>query len=268
MADPVIDPKGQSTTTPDPSQSGEGQSQDDIPDQFKGKSASDIAKSYIALEKKLGEQGAEVGQTRQQMAQAKQELDNWNAFAQLVESDPVLFAAVEKKITQAKQIPNQNAQQPNLEVQQLRKENFDTRLATQQGIIEKFEGKFGISNLDEDKRKALQQKIGTELREMRDPGGNRTTADIIATIPLNVLGSYMERAYRLATDQDIAERERAKGMIEARKNYDAALPSGSSRSIRNDDGVLSAEEKKVANKLGIGEKKYLEQKKKIAEEYN
>lgn len=270
MADETthVDPtKGNSTNTTDPSESGEGHStQDDLPERFKGKTANEIANQYLDLQKKLGEQANELGTTRQQ-------LQKWNEFDQwLTQSEPEVVALIAKKARAMSQVPNQNQTQTqtqvNPEINRMRAEVSDTRLVQQQGIIEKFESKYGINQLEGEAKADLQKRIGQEIKEMRAPGGDKPLANIIAETPLQVLGSVFEKAYRLATDDDAQEKSRVKGMVDAQRNNQAAFSSLPSRSIREDTTTLTADERKVANKLGIGEKRYLESKKKIAEEYS
>lgn len=260
-----IDPQGQSTITTDPSKSGEGESTDDLPEQFKGKSASDIAKSYLELQKTMGKQADEVGQTRQEIANAKKALSDWEALGQIIEKDPVLFNQLEAQITLAGRSPSQN-QDPALS--KILQEVSDTRLATQGQIFEKFEGKYGIDRLKTDDKKGLQSKVGNELHDLLDPKHSKNFNQVLASIPLDQLPMYLEKAYHLATRDDEKERSRMQGMIQARQNSDATFSSMPSSSIRQSDNTLSPEEKKVAKRLGIGEDKYLKQKKEIAKQYN
>jgi len=48
--------------------------QGELPDQFRGKSAAEIAKSYEELQRKLGEQGREFGETKKTLEQMQSEL--------------------------------------------------------------------------------------------------------------------------------------------------------------------------------------------------
>lgn len=248
------DPKGQSSQTTDPSKSGDGQSTqqpgntDDLPEKFKGKSAKEIAESYLALEGKLGENAQFINK-------ARKDLGNWEALGKVIQSNPALYSQIEfeiKKLTG--QVPGQKQEDPK--IRNLEGQVSDTRRATQGSIFEKFEGKY-LQNLSEDKRKELQGKIGKEVVEMFDWSGDKSFDQVVEQIPLDRLPQVLEKAYKLAVGD---ERARLEGRLEADKNRAGMfgnMPSGNSKS---EDEGLSSDEKRVAAKLGITEEKYLKQK--------
>src|SRR5205809_52028 len=95
----TTDPQGQSAT--DPSKTGEGQSttqstgnQDDLPEQFKGKSAKEIANSYLELQKKLGEHSEELKSSRE----AKAEVEYWRQLGQIIRTNPALYKLIEEEV--------------------------------------------------------------------------------------------------------------------------------------------------------------------------
>jgi len=54
----------------------------ELPEKLRGKSAEEIARSYLELEKKLGEQGNQIHQTQQQYQQAQQQLQQMQSYIQ------------------------------------------------------------------------------------------------------------------------------------------------------------------------------------------
>jgi hypothetical protein len=264
MTEQTIDPKGQSTKTTDPAgetgQSTKTESQtqqthtDNLPEKFKGKTAEDIAKSYLELEKTLGTHTNEVSEVRGK-------LEQWEKLGQVLEANPELYKQVESEIDKL------SGKKTDTTVNdQVSQDVKDTKLATENQIINGFEQRYNIHHLVPEKRQDLQKKIGQELAEMLDPGGKKTVKQVIDSIPLTRLPNYLEKAYRLATINDKEEQIRANTLIEARQNSEASFGSMSSASLRQSKGELTDQEKGIAKKMGISEEKYLAQKLKIAEE--
>lgn len=259
MAEETIttDPQGQSEQHTDPSGQG-GQSSktdpnssrdiDNLPDKFRGKTATDIATAYLELEKTLGKHTSEVNEVRGK-------LEQWEKLGQVLEADPELYKQVESRIDRL------SGKKTDTTVNdQVSEDVKDTRLATENQIINGFEQKYNIHQLVPEKRQALQVKIGQELAEMLDPGGKKTVKQVIDSIPLAKLPNYLEKAYKLATVDDRDEQVRSRAVIEARQNIEASFGSMPSGTLRSDNKQLSEEEKKVARKMGISEEKYLKQK--------
>lgn len=258
MTEITTDPKGQSDTNQnnqiDPPQ-GDKSTQTQLPKQFEGKSAEDIAKSYVELQKKLGEQSAEVGKTRAEIQQAKETLGKWEALAKVIQGNPALYNSIEAEIQKVS--GKSTAIQKDPGVAKIEKDVADTRLATQGAIFEKFEDKFGISRMEEGEKKELQGRIGKELHDMLDPRNSKDLNAVIAEIPLDSLQLYLEKAYKLATVDDSKERARVEGMVRARKNNEAAFGNIPSGGVRGNSQELTPEQLKVAQKLGVKPEKYL-----------
>jgi hypothetical protein len=228
---------------------------DDVPEKFKGKSASEIAKSYLELEKKLGEK-----QTDTEKETLAKEVAQWRELGKFIENDPDAIKTLEASIKRQRGInddPAKDGEKPHTD---------DTRLALQNNIINDFEKSYGIDSLEPDKRTAMHKKIGDQLADMFDPTGKRTYSQIINEIPLNKLGTYLDKAYKVATVDDAEERGRTKALLEARQNREGTMGSMPSSNGSNDSITLTSEQRAVAQKLGISEEKYKAQLKKINSE--
>lgn len=238
-------------TPPSKPQDGQGEKPKEehvetIPEKFKGKSAEEIAKAYVDLEKKLGEHSDKV----KRVGDLEEEIKQWHALGDVIQSDPELQAALKKKATGGDKAPAPRD---------------DTRKALETQIISSFEAKYGLSSLAEDKRKGLYTKIGSEIREMFDPSGTMSSAEIIDKLPLDRLNLYLEKAYKLATSDDREEQLRSEGYLKAKQNNEATLGSMPSSTVQSDI-ELTPEQRETARKMGISEKDYKEQVKKINEE--
>lgn len=237
------------TTPPSPSEDGQRKEtiQDDLPEKFKGKSASEIAKSYIELEKKFADHGKEVGQTRQ-------ELENWKALGRVIEDNPELAKQIDEEIDRIagkKSESNKTDQTPKSD---------DTRTATENIIIGNFEKQYGLDRLDGEKKMKINQAIGEELADMIDPGGKMSVKQVLDSIPLDRLDKYLHKAYRLATINDRDEQARVEALVEARNNSEASFGSIPSSGLKSNETKLSPDEIKVARKMGISEEDYLKNK--------
>lgn len=246
------DPQGQSAqpTNQDPSIQ-DGKSIDDqLPEKFKGKNATEIAKSYLDLEKRLGEQ-SDYKQTKQELAEKRQTLDQYQALDKIISANPALYKLVEEEVRKRSIQPLNPQQQP---VDRLERDVTDTKLATQSQIFNNFEIRFGINDLSTEEQNTIKSRIGKELMEMR---GAKDTPSAIASIPLDSLPSFLEKAYKLAISDDEKERARVKGMIEARRNSQASFGNMPSSNTQTNQGELTSEQKRVADRLGVPHAKYL-----------
>lgn len=236
-----------STPTAPQAESGEAtnpvsQQTSTLPDKFKGKTAEEIATSYLEVEKEIGRLRNQVGDGEK----TRQEVEQWRQLGQIIEGDPVLFSALETKIKGPK-----NGQPPKRD---------DTRVALEQTMINDFERNYGLDSIEQAKRSELNQKIGIELAEMLDPGGQKTYQEIIESIPLDRLPKYLDKAYKLATTGDQAERARMEGLIQAKQNNEASFGNIPASSSKSDGVTLTPEEREAARKMNVSEEKYLKNK--------
>lgn len=266
MADePNSDPKGQQDPQDNPQNppsnagDGQGNTADDLPEKFKGKTAAEIAKAYTELEGKFGENSKEVGEAREHLQQ-------WESLGKVIRSNPELQKQIEKEISRlaggGDDDPKPNNDDPNKNGQA---SQDDTRVAVENEIIGRFEGKYGIDSLPAEKRKELNTKIGLELSDMLDPSGKKTYREILDSISLERLPKYLDKAYRLATIGDEAETARVNALLENRRNIEASFSSMPATGGGNSE-TLSEAERAAAKKLGISEEDYLREKKKLEEE--
>lgn len=235
---------------PSNSDDGQGKQAEDLPEKFKGKSATEIAKSYIELEKKIGEN-----------ENVKKDLAQWQALGKVIKGNPKLKEAIEEEILKISGAPSQNKDtKDEPKVQQ----DPETRQTLENQIVADFEKEIGLKSLASEKRDTLYKKVGTELMDMLDPGGTKSYREVITSVPLTRLRSYLDKAYKLATADDAEERGRVKALSEARQNNEAMFSSMPSAGGKTGEG-LSPEEKAAAKKMGISEEKYLKNKKELAE---
>lgn len=215
-----------------------------LPEKFKGKTPEEIARAYTELERKLGEQSGKISEGEKY----RQEVEQWRQLGSIIEQDPVLYSAVETKVKGPKQTNGESSRRD------------DARVALEQTIINDFERSRGLDNLDQDRRSKLNEKIGIELAEMLDPGGKKTYTEIIENIPLDRLPKFLDKAYRLATADDTAERARMEGLVSARQNNEAAFGNIPASSGKSDGVTLTPEEKVAARRMNITEEQYAKNK--------
>lgn len=258
------DPQGQSpnnNATPDPSTDGQSnketieKAQDDLPEKFKGKSAKEIAESYLSLEKKAGEHSTEV-------SQARQSLQQWEALGKVIQGNPALEKLIVEEIGKISGKSSEDSKDGK--EQPLSRD--DTRIAVERTIVREFEGEYGIDKLATDDKGELQKKIGKELEEMLDPKGTKSASQLITELPLDKLPNLLRKAYKLATADNEKERARVKGLVEARNNRDAEFGTIPSSSTSSSQQQLNAKEMEVAKKLNITPEKYLKNKQELAKE--
>ena len=226
----------------------QGASQDDLPEKFKGKSASEIAKSYLELEKQFGEHSQEVKQTRDEIAQ-------WQALGNVIKGNPKLREEIQVEIDRisGKKPDNADKSKPTEPTRD------DTRIALENEIINNFEEKFGLHRLDNEKKKVIDKAIGTELAEMFDPGGTKPPSEVLRVIPLDKLSRVLEKAYRLATLDDEKEQVRSQAYLDAKLNNEAKIGSMPSSGAQSETIILTPEQREAAKRMNVSEENYKKQ---------
>ena len=248
-----------------------------VPDKLKGKSAEELAKSYVELEKKLGEQSGEVSEARKKVEDAlKLQADALEARKTLQEFTEVVFADpeytktfqswYEKKYGKpANQNSNDGASPSgnSSPLTQTPSQVDDTRGALQDQIFDDFYAKTGIDKLPAKEKQEALQKVSSEFAEMFDPVGRKTMSQIVSERPLKSLRRDLERAYRLS---DVGHVENMQSVLAQEQNNQAAIGSLSGQTIREDLVKLTSAEEQMAKNLGISSEKYLERKKEMLKE--
>lgn len=250
--------EGQSPETKAPETPDSGQAKETTQaapsNKFEGKSPEELAKAYVELEKKLGEQSQELGESRKYREQV-------DVVLQAIWADKDIYNSVDKKIRELRGAPIQTDTNTNEGKPEPQSNDTDTRKALETQIIDQFEKKFGLDQMESQKRRDMHTKIGTALAEMLDPGGTKTYQEILNDVSLARLPKYLDNAYFLANREELQ-----KSITQSKENEAGAIGSIPSSSGRTSDLTLSASERDVAEKMGVTEEKYLERKKQIAEQ--
>ena len=259
-------------------QAGEGDAHSQVsqlPEQYKGKTAEELAKMHMEAEKKLGEQSSEVAEARKKVddalklqADAVKARETLQELTELIFADPERIKAVEawytKKTGQSadqKQDGQKSPSDGSAPLSQTSPQVEDTRRALQDQIFDEFYVKHGISNLPAKEKQEALQKISSEFADLFDPTGKMTISQIVANRPLVSLRRDLDKAFRLSNIG-----ESSQGADAQSENDQAAIGSLAGKTIREDEMKLSAAEETMAKKLGISPEKYLERKKQIAKE--
>lgn len=228
-----------------------------LPEKFQGKSPEEIAKAYIDLEKKLGEQSEELGKSRETQGQINILLDTlW--------SDQELYKQVETAVKKKMggQVP---AQQPG-QKQEAGKDGQatvrdDQRSYLESRIISEFQSRHGLEKLPPEERQKLMQQVSNAWATMLDPKGRKTREELLAGVELDVLPTQLDNAYWITRKDVFME----KGKLPA-QDY-ASFGSMPSSSGKSEEGVeMTPKERTVAEKLGVDPEKYVKRKQQIKSE--
>lgn len=244
MADQNVDPNqnagGQPQQQPAPADSNNPNPADTWFVQDKFKTPEDMKKSYGELEKNQTEQA-------EKLKQAESDLGNANNWINTVYNQPELKKLIDTIYTGG-QKPDQQPQQPNDQQQQPDQQPVtpdDTRvtdmdLTMRSKSIQEFDTKFGIKV---EEQKEVHKQVGQELASMGYD---------FQTMPLNLMGPMLDKAFRLSYADRYKENARQEGAAQAATNMQATVPTQGGGSINEPGGktVLTAEQKEWAEKLG------------------
>lgn len=196
-------------------------------------SPEELAKSYKELEKTYGSQSEEVRQAREFIQAAA-------PVFEVIKNDPELFKALEAKLSKQNEPDNAPAKDST-------KREDDTqgvREITSDLLIAKFEEKNGINKLEPEEAKQLRQRIGDAILEL--------TGTTLKNVDLRRLGTTLENAYIIA---------KSKSAASSSETEDRASISSIPGSPGKAGTVLTPEEAKVAEKMGLTREQYLQGKK-------
>lgn len=251
-----------------PEVSDQGKSEDkaealsqELPENLKGKSPEEITGMYRNLEKKLGEQSGEV-------AEARKTQEKMNTVLQAIWRNPDLYRGVEREIqAMASGQAVLTDRQPKGREEEAGKtkedsKDADIRRHLENQAIADFQTKFGIDKLSVGERQELMNKVSTAWANMLDPRGRKTKQELLSSVELDILPSQLENAYWLTQKDALLDKGKLPG-----QDY-ASWGSVPSSSGRKDEGVeLTAQERQIAEKLGIEPDKYLKRKQQISSEF-
>jgi AraC-like DNA-binding protein len=206
-----------------------------VPEKYKGKSAEELAKMHMELEKKLGEQSSEVSEARKKVDDAmKLQTDAVKArqtlqeLTELIYADPERIKAVEnwyaKKGQPANQTSQDNATLPgnSSPTSQTQPMVEDTRRALQDQIFDEFYARTGIDKLPVKEKQEALQKISSEFADLFDPTGRKTISQIVTERPLASLRRDLQKAYKLS---DLVQVENTQSALAQEQNNQAAIGS-------------------------------------------
>ena len=240
-----------------------------VPEHLRKKDRSELVKMYRNLEKKLGEQSAEVKGARETKKQVSSLLNS-------IYADPKRVSTVQKWIQQyygyqtdnndkKRETDSSNESGDGTSDKTARNQSDDTRRTLQDQIFADFYKKHGVDKLSKEERKQEQTKLAVSFANMVDPSGKKTMAQILDSMPLNTLGSQLENAYVIA-NKDKFMSKLNKDSAAAAENRRASIGSFSSESGGDSEVRLTAKEREVAKKIGVSPEAYAKNKARIEKE--
>ncbi len=203
----------------------------------KYKTVEALAKAYKESETLIGKNSEEVKQVREFMSVAQPVFD-------VIKDDPTLFKAIDEKLRKSETPKDADAKDKTTNQEEV-------VTATRDVLRMRFEEQHGFSKLSADEQKKLRAAIGNEIFEL--------TGKDINGIDLRRLSPVLEKAYVLAKN-GITDESTKEALAEADKP-DASISSIPSSGGKS-EGVLTPEEAKVAERLGVTREQYLSKKQK------
>lgn len=131
-------------------------------------------------------------------------------------------------------------------------------------VVNKFTQDRGIDKLPQDKQKEMNTKVGAALRDMLDPMGNKTLAQVLEDADINKLPIFLDNAFTLANREEMIENAKILGRQEAQREGLGVIGSVPSTTPEIEQMSLTPQQKQVAKKMGISEDAYLKNVKEIA----
>ena len=201
----------------------------------KFKTVEALAEAYTNSESLIGKNSDEVKQVREFMSVAQPVFD-------VIKDDPTLFKAIDEKL--------RNAETPkDVDAKDKTTNQEEVITVTRDVLRMRFEEQHNFSKLSADEQRKLRNEIGNVIFEL--------TGKDINGIDLRRLSPVLENAYTLAKSR-ITDKSTQDAIAEADK------PDASISSIPSSGGttekVLTPEEAKVAERLGVTREQYLSKK--------
>lgn len=240
-------------TDPNPAQNNQAPPAGNSKQDQKGTSPDKDTSASVAMAKELGETKAKLEAAQARVSQIEPVLET------IYSNEELLKKATEVHNKRLGVTPPDKPAEPV----KPSPETVDTRNSQIKMIVDKFSEDHGIDKLDAEGKKAMNEKVGNELGEMLDPMGNKTLQQILETVSLTKLPHFLEKAYTLATKDQIVKDAEDRGRQKAIEENTGIIGTMASSSINPENITLTAAQKKVAQGLGIPEDKYLERVKEI-----
>jgi len=212
----------------------------------KYKTQDELVEAYKELDKKLGEQGDELRQSREFAQVVQPLLDE-------IRSDPELFKQLDEKLRKRDQ-PTESAQDETKKDEKATAQD-ESRQAVSDLILAKFEEKHGINRLPTEDRTKMRNRIGDIIFEL--------TGKTLNGVDLRRLDGVLENAYILANKDSLIDKSKLEALSPAKEVDEAGFPSVPS-SPGKAETVLTSEEADIAGKIGLTREQYLEGKKVLA----
>lgn len=234
----------------------------DLPENLKGKSAAEIAKMHLELEKKLGEQSKEVEAARKVKEQTE-------TMLRAIWADPKLYKDVEAGVQKyvSGDTPKSGESDEEGDRPKVDPGITDLRNAEENRVITDFAMKYGYGALSEEERKDAYARLAVSLGDLVDPGSNKPLKEVLKAIPLTKLPRFLENAHFIANKERFAEDAKRQALITDEENRSASIGSFAASSTKKESSVtLSEREREVAKKQGITEEQYLKQKQTLLKE--
>lgn len=247
--DPPKDPEKKPDKAPEPAPS---------PEKKDAVSAEDV--------RKMAE---ELGGMRKENESLKDYQERVNPVIETIWSDPELLKQVEERHKKRLNPDAKPADAAPADKKTPAPADTDTRNAVIRDIVDTFSEKYGITKLESKEKGEMNTKIGTMLKDLLDPKGNkRDLTAVMEDVSLTKLPFYLEQAYYLANKESLLASAKEQGKREVTDAGLGVVGSFSSTSIEPDTVTLSAKEKQIADNMGVTHEKYLERKKEILKRNN
>jgi len=216
---------------------------DQLPEKYKGKSAKELADMLTHAELQIDKQGTEVGQLRKAQ-------DDINLILEAAEADPELYGQLKQRVktyAEEKSGKKQDKREPESP-----SGDEGIRTTVINHVIEKFREDKKINKLTQERKTEFEKQIANQLANILDPGGSKTLVQILKEVRVDQLPKLLDSSYKMVLAEAITSGDKT-------LNQDFASIGGmsySSGSSGSGDDELSAEQKKVAQNLGISPEKY------------
>ncbi len=237
----------------------ESQAPSKVPEKFVDKSINEVIEMYGGLERKMGQQSVTV-------AEAKQLKENQQKLAEAIYAKPELAKQVEDALREKSGLEPIKTDSSNKKTQdrsngEASESIADLRRAHENRVISDFSQKFGLNDLDSDKRSEVMKKVGNELADMLDPTGKKSMTEVLTSVSLDKLPGLLEKSHFLANMENIMS-----GKADSVSASIGRFSSSSSVKTEGQNEVLSNREKEMARNLNVKEEDYLKSKLEISKE--